>query len=94
MINALHVNEKDNVIVVIEDIKKGDAVEYDFEGKMYKFVSLEDIKLYHKMAIEDIKKGEHIVKYGEHIGVAGRDIKIGEHVHTHNVDDSREKLEV
>lgn len=44
------------MIVVIEDIKKGDAVEYDFEGKMYKFESLEDIKLYHKMAIEDIKK--------------------------------------
>ena len=41
----------------------------------------------------DIAKGEPVVKYGEHIGVAGADIRTGEHVHVHNVESHRETLE-
>ena len=33
------------------------------------------------------------MKYGEHIGIASRDIKAGEHVHVHNVEGHRENLE-
>ncbi len=39
----------------------------------------------HKYAIRDISAGENIIKYGQPIGHATADIKIGEHVHTHNV---------
>ena len=39
----------------------------------------------HKYALRDIKCGEDIIKYGNPIGHATRDIKKGEHVHTHNV---------
>ena len=39
----------------------------------------------HKYALEDIKKGENIIKYGNPIGHATEDIKKGDHVHTHNV---------
>ena len=39
----------------------------------------------HKYAVRDIAKGESIIKYGQPIGHATRDIKAGEHVHTHNV---------
>lgn len=39
----------------------------------------------HKFAVRDVKKGEAVVKYGEVIGRASRDIKAGEWVHTHNV---------
>lgn len=39
----------------------------------------------HKYALNDIKKGEDIIKYGNPIGQATDDIKKGEHVHTHNV---------
>ncbi len=39
----------------------------------------------HKYAIKDIKKGEHIIKYGNPIGHATEDIKKGDHVHSHNV---------
>ena len=41
----------------------------------------------------DIAKGEPIVKYGEHIGLAARDIKKGEHVHCHNLEEHRENLD-
>ncbi|MCP1365819.1 altronate dehydratase family protein, partial [Halomonas sp. BBD48] len=39
----------------------------------------------HKVALIDIASGEDIVKYGQVIGRASRDIALGEHVHTHNV---------
>ena len=45
------------------------------------------------VAIEPIAKGEPVVKYGEHIGIASSDIKAGEHVHVHNVEGHREDLE-
>ena len=45
-------------------------------------VNLEDG---HKYAVRDIKCGENVIKYGNPIGHATKDIKRGEHVHTHNV---------
>jgi len=41
----------------------------------------------HKIAIVDIEKGGAIIKYGVKIGVATTEIKKGEHVHVHNVDE-------
>jgi altronate dehydratase len=48
--------------------------------------ALEGIPFGHKIALIDLKKGDPIIKYGEKIGLASRDIKIGEWVHTHNVE--------
>ena len=31
------------------------------------------------------KEGEYVIKYGEVIGVATKNIGVGEHVHVHNV---------
>lgn len=39
----------------------------------------------HKYALQDIPTGEYVIKYGEIIGKATRDIQAGEWVHTHNV---------
>ena len=43
------------------------------------------------MAIKPIAKGEKIIKYGELIGIAGSDIKPGQHVHVHNVVEPERK---
>ena len=60
-------------------------------------VAIEPVKkgetVYHKLAACDIAKGQPIVKYGEHIGLAARDIKAGEHVHCHNLEEHRENLD-
>ena len=93
MRNAMIIDAKDNVAVAIEPIAKGDAAVYVCEGKEVSLPALEDITIYHKLAIRDITKGEPVVKYGEHIGVASSDIKAGEHVHVHNVEGHREDLE-
>lgn len=39
----------------------------------------------HKYAVRDIESGEPIIKYGFPIGIAAKDIKIGEKVHTDNL---------
>ena len=93
MRNAMIIDAKDNVAVAIEPIAKGDAAVYVCEGKEVSLPVLEDITIYHKLATRDIAKGEPVVKYGEHIGIASSDIKAGEHVHVHNVEGHREDLE-
>ena len=93
MRNAIIIDAKDNVAVAIEPIAKGDNAVYVCEGREVSLPALEDITIYHKLATRDIAKGEPVVKYGEHIGVASSDIKAGEHVHVHNVEGHREDLE-
>lgn len=39
----------------------------------------------HKYALRDINEGENIIKYGFPIGHATKNIKGGEHIHTHNL---------
>ncbi len=93
MRNAMIIDGKDNVAVAIEEIPKGAIAVYMREGKEISLPVLEDITIYHKLAARDIARGQPVVKYGEHIGVASCDIKAGEHVHIHNVEGRREDLE-
>lgn len=94
MINAMKIAKKDNVIVAIEHIKKGDNISFkDDLDNVINLVAQDDIRIYHKIAACDINKDEFVIKYQEHIGKAQKDIKQGEHVHDHNVQDCREDLE-
>lgn len=92
MINALIIDLKDSVAVAIEPITKGSEINYKVGDEVKTLTALDDIQIYHKLAIRDMVKGEPVVKYGEHIGIAGTDIKAGQHVHVHNVESHRENL--
>ncbi|MDR3259459.1 MAG: UxaA family hydrolase [Fusobacteriaceae bacterium] len=92
MINALIIDVKDNVAIAIEQITKGTDINYKLNNKVLSLKALSDIQIYHKFATKDIIKGNPIVKYGEHIGIAAKNIKAGEHVHIHNVESHRENL--
>lgn len=39
----------------------------------------------HKIALHDVPRGSQVRKYGQSIGVATKDIRAGDHVHTHNL---------
>ena len=93
MLNGMIVEPVDNVVVAIEPVKKGETVTYMCAGEEKRLTAAEDITIYHKLAACDIAKGQPIVKYGEHIGLAARDIKAGEHVHCHNLEEHRENLD-
>lgn len=90
--NTMIIDEKDNVMVAIEAITKGEKAVCQINGKEISVVAVADVPIYHKIAVRDMKKGEPVVKYGEHIGIAGCDIKAGEYVHVHNVESHREEL--
>ena len=93
MLNGMIVEPVDNVVVAIEPVKKGETVTYMCAGEEKRLTAAEDITIYHKLAARDIAKGEPVVKYGEHIGVATCDIKAGAHVHVHNLEEHRENLD-
>ncbi|HGL6480026.1 TPA: UxaA family hydrolase [Clostridioides difficile] len=94
MINAVIIDEKDNVAVAIEAIAKGSEISFKLKDKTVKTITaLDDIIIYHKLAIKDMAKGDKVTKYGEHIGEANQEIKSGQHVHIHNVRSVREDLD-
>ena len=88
-VSAIVVDKKDNVAVALSDIKCGDKVTIRIGEKIEELVARSDIPFGHKLAIREIPRGEEIIKYGEVIGRATRDIEIGEHVHVHNVESLR-----
>jgi altronate hydrolase len=80
MKNLIQINEKDNIVVALADLSKGEVI---FIGD--KNITLkEDVKRGHKVAIEDIKTDENIIKYGFPIGHSIMDVLKGQWVHTHN----------
>ena len=88
---AIQIDDRDNVATVTGDVKKGEIVEIlSPDGKVIlKAKPVDDIAFGHKLSLRRIREGEEIVKYGEVIGVASRDIPAGEWVHTHNVNSAR-----
>lgn len=84
---ALLMNEEDNVAVVLDDVIEGDVVTI-FRGGVYckEVIAVDNIDLYHKIAIKDIKKENEIYKYSEVIGKATTDIMLGKHVHIDNIE--------
>lgn len=75
------ISPKDNVGVVLEDIKEGDICSY----KGTQITAITDIPFPHKIALTDINEENYIVKYGGIIGHATKSIKKGEMVHVHNL---------
>lgn len=52
-------------------------------------IALDDksgIKVGHKVALKNLKKGEEVIKYGNVIGRTKRNIKEGEWIHSHNLE--------
>lgn len=77
MSKLFKINEKDNVAVALEELKKGEIVD--------NIEIINDIPFGHKVLLSDLKSGENIIKYGNPIGHLTREGKIGEHVHEHNL---------
>lgn len=75
------IHENDNVVVAISAINKGESINIDGQT----ILIADDIQAGHKIAIQNIMSGEDVIKYGNPIGYALSDIKIGDHVHVQNV---------
>ena len=80
------IDERDNVATALRAIEAGESLRIDVGGANIDITVLEPIAFGHKIALADLERGSHIVKYGEVMGVATKKIAKGEHTHVHNVE--------
>ena len=78
-------NPKDNVAVALSDLEREDVVAVNRGGGETSVEIKEAVPFGHKFALEPMKSGGDVTKYGGFIGKATKDIAVGEHVHTHNI---------
>lgn len=79
------ISDRDNVATALEPLEPGRSL--DFNGRTVRV--RQPIPHGHKVALQPIKAGEAVIKYGSPIGVAEADIHAGDHVHVHNLSSSR-----
>ncbi len=92
---AIVLNQKDNVGVAVENIKKGEMVNLEVvKGNNFSLLAIEDIPFGFKIALADIPKGGEVIKHGEVMGLATMQIKAGSLVHVHNVQGKRAQKEI
>ena len=83
---AIVMTPNDNVATAINDIPMGSLLKVKVGDRIREVKVRQDIPRGHKFALARVQKGEHIVKYGQVVGVATNIIDEGEHVHVHNVE--------
>jgi len=76
---TIRLHAEDNVVIAAGRIGAGDRL---VDAGL---VCLDDIGSGHKIATRDIRTGDAVLKYGQVIGCATRDIPRGTHVHLHNL---------
>ncbi len=86
---VLKVNPKDNVIVALQDLAKGETVDYNGET----FVMQEDIPAKHKFYVADMNTGEEVIMYGVLVGKIQHLVLKGMRMSTDNLKHAAEPYE-
>jgi len=81
----------DDVGVAVMDLNAGEQIAaVTLEGDPVSQITLvDDVPLGHKVALRELPKDKHIIEYAEEIGYAYVPIKLGAHVHVHNIKSLR-----
>ncbi|MBO4457510.1 MAG: altronate dehydratase [Butyrivibrio sp.] len=85
----LQINENDNVVVCLENIKAGEKINISEDCQV---TVSEDIPAGHKMSVKNMEKGENVIKYGYAIGHVTEDVQSGSWIHTHNTKTNLEGI--
>ncbi len=92
MIDVVTLHENDNVATARYQLNAGDEIESKEGGEC--IIAADNIPSGHKIALRRIYRSTPIIKYGQNIGTATTDIEPGEHVHVHNVESNRGRIDV
>lgn len=84
-VNALLMDEKDNVVTCVRDVAAGTDVVYQKGGELLHLTAGEDIPAYHKAALVDLPEGSDVMKYGQLIGRAITPMRAGGWVSHENI---------
>ena len=77
---------KDNVATARVEVKADTVLMVDDGSKI---IIREHIPFGHKVALKDVNRDEGVIKYGQRIGIATKDIAVGELVHVKNLSGER-----
>ena len=91
-IKAVVLHPRDNVGVALIDLESGTELELKVNGQVTHVKLVEPVPYQHKFSVAHIESGSKIIKYGEVMGEATKDIKPGQHVHIHNMTGLRAKV--
>src|SRR6266481_4659252 len=86
--SAIHLHPTDNVAVARVPLAPG--MQLIIDGVPVKV--LDPVPAGHKVALRPIRSGDIVLRYGQHIGRAKRDIEPGRHIHTQNLSYEEEEL--
>lgn len=78
---VLKVHPKDNVLVALKNLSKGDTVEYKDE----KYTLTDNVSAKHKFFVHDMKAGDEVIMYGVLVGKAQSNIPAGGLMTTVNI---------
>lgn len=81
MQDFVQISRNDNVAVALKDLKSGTVLEVSGET----VALIDNVPRGHKFALRNIAQGASVIKYGFSIGNAVADIRVGEHIHIHNL---------
>ena len=87
--SALMITGKDNVATALQTAEPGSDVLIHVGKEVRHVKALDPIPFGFKIAVNRIPAGNSVIKYGEPIGIASRDIEPGELVHIHNIEGAR-----
>lgn len=77
---VLRIHPKDNVLVALQDLSKGEAIHYDKE----EYILQEDIGAKHKFFMQDMRPGDSIIMYGVLVGKTQSPVARGSRMTTAN----------
>ena len=92
MIHCVLHDPNDSVaVVVVEGVKAGTTLTGLIldDDRTITLPCTQDIPIGHKLAIKELKADDTVIKYGVDIGRTIAPIKVGEHLHVHNVKTKR-----
>ena len=89
-VKAIKNHDHDNVATLFGTASAGSVVTVmEKNGESFEVKVLNDIPYGHKIALTKIDVKTQVTKYGEAIGIATALIRLGEHVHVHNIESTR-----
>ena len=84
-VNALIMDEIDNVVTCVTEVAKGEAIVYQNGSEFLTLCAEEDIPYCHKIALKDFAEGDAVIKYGELIGKTNCSVAKGHLINHENI---------
>lgn len=81
MQDVIKIHPTDNVVVALREIADGETIEVEQQ----KITVHGDIPRGHKIALVDLPQSAQVIKYGLPIGHTKSPVKVGQHIHAHNI---------